>query len=380
MRGRITISPHPLSFFKISYQVQIKSYQEKRSPMKKPGFVITETIFSLVLAASVAAVALLAIDLKTNQFHIDRFNPFATESSKTESGSTDENSRKGDGNSQTETSVKEESSKAESKASAESEKPEESKQSSKKEEKESSQESEEESEKQESSDTDSKTIKLRSEPKNLKSQPEELENALKAYGFSLKNSVGGDRIIFVDTTSSNDKTKATVYCYQKSDSSEYWWNIIGNGKPITTDAFIGENGSNFMPAYDSKITPGGILPVGQGFYIENKPDTDYSLFEITEDTYWVTDPKSKFYNTLVEGTDKKDWKSAIHMIESEETYQYGLVIEYNTLSVDSKSASGIFLCCGSAPTEGSVAVPENVMKTILEWFESGTSATIFIQV
>ena len=49
--------------------------------MKKSSFIITETIFSLVLAASVAAVAVLAVDLNTDQFQLDRFNPFSQESS-----------------------------------------------------------------------------------------------------------------------------------------------------------------------------------------------------------------------------------------------------------------------------------------------------------
>ena len=44
--------------------------------MKKPAFIITETICSVILAASVAAVAVLAVDLNTDQFHLDRFNPF----------------------------------------------------------------------------------------------------------------------------------------------------------------------------------------------------------------------------------------------------------------------------------------------------------------
>ena len=63
--------------------------------MKKPGFIITETIFSLVLAASVAAVAVLAVDLKTDRFHIDRFNPFSQSdsSTKTEKKETSDNTK-----------------------------------------------------------------------------------------------------------------------------------------------------------------------------------------------------------------------------------------------------------------------------------------------
>ncbi len=357
--------------------------------MKKPGFVITETLFSLVLAASVAAVAVLAIDLKTNQFHIDEFNPFVQESSAKQSSGSDKEKDKADNNKTSQSSLKEiskEQSSAESKtesSAAENSKEETSEQESSKEEnskKESSKEesSKTESSKEESSKTDDDTIKLVSEPDDLKKQPEELVDMLGNYGYSLEGNFDGNKIIFVDTLSTDDKSKALVYCYQKSESTGYWWNVVGNGKAMTDKAYIGENGSAYDTAPDSKVTPAGIYLVGSGFYIKDKPDTSYELFEITDDTYWVTDPESKYYNQLVEGTDDKDWSSADHMITSEKSYKYGLVINYNTSSPDSKKASAIFMHCGSSATEGSIAVPENVMKTILEWLDDDSVVSIFI--
>ena len=66
------------------------------------------------------------------------------------------------------------------------------------------------------------------------------------------------------------------------------------------------------------------------------------------------------------------------MITSEKSYKYGLVINYNTNSPDSKKASAIFMHCGSSATEGSVAVPEDVMKTILEWLDDDSLVSVFI--
>ena len=305
--------------------------------MKKPTFIITETILSLFLAASVAVVGLVLYDLKTDSLHIDKFNPFGT------SESAKKSSDKKPKTSAVESSVQQLS------------------------------EASKQADKQESGNNE--TVKLRSEPKDLDSQPSELVDMLKRYGYKIENNVSGNHLIVVDVQKSNAK----VYCYQKSDSG-YWWNIVGDGKTITDNAFVGEDGSAFVVSQDSKKTPGGIWWLGEAFYIGDKPNTSYPAFQITEDTYWVTDTKSKYYNKKVEGTDDKDWSTARHMITSDKQYKYGIVINYNTDPVKTDAGSAIFINCGESPTDGSVSLPENVMKTIIEWLDKDSVATVFITV
>ena len=43
--------------------------------MKKPLFVITEIFLSLVFAAAAAATAVVAVDIKTDIFHVDKLDP-----------------------------------------------------------------------------------------------------------------------------------------------------------------------------------------------------------------------------------------------------------------------------------------------------------------
>ena len=187
-------------------------------------------------------------------------------------------------------------------------------------------------------------------------------------------SLGFDHVIIVD---SDTNSGAKVYCYQKT-AKGYWWNIAGEGKPITDQAYIGTGGADFEIKRGSKKTPMGFYSVGDGFYIDDKPDTTYPMFQITDKTYWVDDPKSKFYNKKVEGTDKKDWTSADHMISSADAYKYGLVIEFNTSSPDPKMASSIFMHCGNSVTEGCIAMPENIMKAILEWLDKDSNVYTLI--
>ncbi len=341
--------------------------------MKKPGFIITETIFSIVLAASVAAVTVLAIDIKTDRFHIDEFNPF---SQGEQDNDTDDE--------ETSSPEEPETSKVSEKSVSEQSKAEVSKQESSEgslnEESETSDVEASKPEEQESEEEEGK-IKLLPEPEELKDQPKELEDMLKRYGYTVGDSLDGTKLIVVDTAAgTGDKTKALVYCYQKSATSKYWWNIIGENKTICDEAYIGENGSDFEPDANSKITPGGVFHVTEGFYIKEKPSTTFPMFEITEDTYWVTDPESKFFNQRVEGISEKDWSSADHMITSEKSYKYGLVVSYNTASPDKDKTSAIFMQCGTAATEGSIALPDDVLKTIIEWLDEDSNVNIFITV
>lgn len=306
--------------------------------MKKSSFVITETVLAVVLTATVAAGAVVAFDINKNEIL-----PYSvTENSKQESS-------------------KQETSKTES-SKQETSKTENSKQEA----------SKDETSKQESSRAETSKLPQISEPKNLSSQPKELTKLIESFNYKYDYMLF-DHLIVFDTKGS----KATVYCYQKSDKG-YWWNIMGNGKALTDKGFIGEGGMDFVIKNGSKQTPMGFYELGDGFYIDDKPDTDYPMFQITNDTYWVDDSKSKFYNTKVEGTDKKDWSSAEHMITAKNTYKYGIVINYNTKPVDKKVGSSIFLCCGNASTEGSVVIPEECMKTVMEWLDKDSDTYIFI--
>lgn len=306
--------------------------------MKKPAFMITQTILSLFLAASVAAVGAVIYDLKTDSLHLDKVDLLAgwSTSDQKSSKSSDKNAK--------ETSRKEAEPSAQQSSSV-----------------------------QESSTV--KTISFRSEPADLTAQPEELIKKLKLYGYNIDYNVSGDHLIMIDTSKSN----ASVYCYQKS-SSGYWWNIMDNNQPVTDQAFIGEGGASFVVGSNSDKTPAGIWWLGEAFYIDDKPNTTYPMFQITENTYWVTDPQSKFFNQRVDDSNEKDWSSAEHMITMSKQYQYGIVVNYNTSPAKPDQGAAIFMHCGDAPTAGCIALPEAAMKSIIEWLDKDSRVNIFITV
>lgn len=320
--------------------------------MKKPFFVITEILLSTLLVASAGAAAVIAVDLKTDMFHIDKLDPLHLNELLTNQNSTV--SSHVSEISQTEiilqSPIQEPSQKETSQAVSV---------------KEVSKKTEE--------------ISLIPEPDGQQEQPEELIAFMEAYEYSFEENLNGNKLILIEADNSSNTAKAKLYCYQKSQDG-LWWNIAGENTALSEEVYIGQNGSSYEAKPDSKKTPAGIWTAGQGFYIADKPDTTYPLFEITEDTYWVTDEKSVFFNQKVEGIEDKDWSTAEHMIASEKSYQYGLVVNYNTEQPEQSKASAVFMHCGTAPTEGCIAVPANVMKTILEWLDKESTPLIWVTV
>ena len=314
--------------------------------MKKPLFVITEIFLSAVFVAAAAATAAVAVDIKTDMFHIDKLDPLHIGQLMPDDKKNEKDEK-----------IKKELSEimvVENKQASET---------------------------QESFQkiAEKQINAFLTEPEGLESQPKELEEFMLAYEYSFENDLTGDKLILVEADNFSNTSKAKLYCYEKSEKG-YWWNIAGEGKTVTDEVYIAQNGSAYEVTADSKKTPAGMWLLGEGFYIGEKPETSYPLFEITENTYWVTDTESSFFNQKVEGTDEKDWTKAEHMSAAAKSYKYGLVIDYNTYSTDPEKPSAIFMHCGNTPTEGCIAVPENVMKAVLEWLDDDCSPFIWITV
>ena len=329
--------------------------------MKKPAFIITEIFLSLVLVASAGAAVVLTADIRSGGTILPQQYFTAPGKESANQTSTEKTSSKAPESSAESAAEAAKDSKPESSVSEKS-KPEESSK-------------DEGSKTEESKPSATKTLSLQlEEPSDLSEQPKELTKLVNNYGYDYET-LGFDKLIVVDKSG---ESTAKIYCYQKS-SKGYWWDIAGSGKALTDKGFIGSEGVDFDVKPGSKQTPLGFYPITEGFYIESKPDTTFPMFKITEDTYWVTDTKSKFYNQHVEGTDDKDWSSADHMISSPDSYSCGLIVDFNTDNpADTSLAGGIFVHVGNAPTEGCIAMPETELRAIAEWLDGNSSCYIFI--
>ena len=139
---------------------------------------------------------------------------------------------------------------------------------------------------------------------------------------------------------------------------------------------IGKNGVAENKKEGDRCTPLGFYKIGSAFYANEKPDTKLDSFQITEESYWVDDPDSDFYNKYVVGTENKDWNSAERMIEYN-GYRYGFVVDYNVECIKG-AGSAIFFHIGSNPTAGCVATSEEVILKYLSLLDKNKNPYVLI--
>ena len=100
-------------------------------------------------------------------------------------------------------------------------------------------------------------------------------------------------------------------------------------KVLQTTAFIGKNGLTRIKVEGDGKTPIGRYELGICFGTHKKEEISIKNYiQINENLYWIDDVKSKFYNQMVDITKvHKDWRSAEHLIEYPNQYEYALEIK-----------------------------------------------------
>ena len=186
-----------------------------------------------------------------------------------------------------------------------------------------------------------------------------------------------------DLNAKNCRQLVTVNSSGSTASISFYYldenNVWNKQQELSTEGYIGREGVTKTPREGFSGTPFGLHPVGKAFYIDNVPETSLDSFQITDDTYWVDDPESQYYNQLVTGTENKDWNSAEHMIDSYQCYHYGFVIEYNTVNIVPYNGSAFFFhVTNSTPTAGCVATSEKMVLDYLRKLDASLNPYILI--
>lgn len=140
-------------------------------------------------------------------------------------------------------------------------------------------------------------------------------------------------------------------------------------KDIKTNAYIGRNGVTIDKKEGDGKTPIGEFELGSilGIHKTNPNPNGLKYMQITKDMYWVDDPKSKYYNRLVNISEvKKDWNSAEHLIDYPIQYEYLIEIKANPKNIPGKGSAIFLHCSNNEPTAGCVAVSREIMKQLIE--------------
>lgn len=202
----------------------------------------------------------------------------------------------------------------------------------------------------------------------IKENSAEFEEIIGRAGYSADD-FDFSQLITVDATGSY----ATVNAFEKVDGTWVKTQVLSGVSGCVGSQGVSESASEY-----ASYTPKGLYPLGTGFGICDDPGTGLDYIKVTEDSYWVDDVNSKYYNQYVDGTEDKDWSSAEHLIEYSGAYDYCVFIEYNTNPVIPGDGSAFFLHVGTTPTAGCVAIPEEDMQETLVWLNKWESPHILI--
>ena len=170
--------------------------------------------------------------------------------------------------------------------------------------------------------------------------------------------------LFVVAAIDMEKTTAFISMHRK-DENGAWKQIL------STPGFVGKNG--LCPDEEHKEgcaqTPAGVYHFNKAFGIAADPGYAIPYIQVDENTYWSGDPDRQ-YNQMVDIRDVPElvMDDSEHIVDYEYQYQYCLNISFNEDGTAGRG-SAIFLHCFGPQkpwTGGCVAVPENIMKMIMQ--------------
>ncbi|MVU83891.1 hypothetical protein GPX89_42515 [Nocardia sp. ET3-3] len=131
-------------------------------------------------------------------------------------------------------------------------------------------------------------------------------------------------------------------------------------------------------------SPAGIWPLTEAFGIGENNGTRLPYRRVTESDWWVSDVKSRYYNThfrCAPGTCPFDESAGEDLGAAGPAYDHAVVIDYNRSPVVSGAGSAYFLHVGDGnPTAGCVTLPAGQLDAVMRWLDPARGPVIDIAV
>lgn len=191
--------------------------------------------------------------------------------------------------------------------------------------------------------------------------------ALQSEAAKLECAAQADQIVLVDYISGS---RATLTIHEKR--SGVWTQLY------SCDAYVGKNGIGKTKEGDRK-TPVGTFNLTTPFGIYADPGAKQNYTQVTKYHYWCGTSDSKYYNQFIDmrEVDRKYTSSDEYLINYKGEYNYCMFVDYNASGAAGKGSCIFLHCMGKNQyTSGCIAIPEKVMKRIIQWAEPGAKIVI----
>ena len=178
---------------------------------------------------------------------------------------------------------------------------------------------------------------------------------------------------------SDDPIRTRTTCYEKGPAG--WEAVEG----LTRMAgFVGREGVLHDRVVGSYTSPAGLWALGMAFGNEDRPERlKLPWRDVTENSDWVCDFASPYYNTWQERGDPNvepwDQDEVEHLEDYPVSYAYACVIEFNTPPYTvPERGSAIFFHCASDYTAGCVGLPREDLVATLLWLDPAENPYILV--
>ena len=159
--------------------------------------------------------------------------------------------------------------------------------------------------------------------------------------------------------------------------------VLKNKDTLIVDDFtfkcsIGKNGLSSKKQEGDGTTPKGTFSLGNVYYRADKvkkPVTKIPKKIIKKNMIWCDNPKDKYYNKQ---TIKSESSKYEKLFRKNDSYDYFVVINYNTSKITPHKGSAIFihLTKNHIKTAGCIALNKNDFLTLLKLINKNTKIKI----
>lgn len=173
--------------------------------------------------------------------------------------------------------------------------------------------------------------------------------------------------LFIVAGTSMDSATASVSMHFR-DADGSWKQILDTSGIIGRDGMCAD--ADHIEGSDFTRTPIGIYHFNRALGIADDPGCHLGYVKVDDNSYWSGDEREGMaYNQLININDYPDLdlESSVHFVDAVPEYQYCLNISFNEEGTPGRGSAIFLRCAGEAEsTGGSVAIPEESMKTVME--------------
>lgn len=175
---------------------------------------------------------------------------------------------------------------------------------------------------------------------------------------------------------SNSATTGILEAWERRDGG-----FVRIRGPIAV--FVGEDGVGLASERRSR-TPRGLFTLSEAFGRAKDPGSGVPYTRVGLSHWWVSDVKSRFYNsmrTCTPGADCGFRQTKSEQLGDIDVYRYAIVMDYNRDPVVRGRGSAFFLHVSEGkPTQGCISMSVGTMRWLLRWLDPQASPVISVNI